>query len=73
NVGEAGVCGFAAAGLVRVAILEKGRSSNEDPGKLNEDATKRELERLNKQISENPASAVRRLKEAASQTRGVNL
>lgn len=64
NAGEAGVCGYAAAGLLRVAILEEGRASNEDP-------QKRELERLNKEVGADAAGVVRRLKEAATQVRGV--
>lgn len=64
--GEAGVCGYAAAGLVRVAILSEGRASGE-PGE------KRELERISVTIGRDPASVVVLLKAAARLKRGVNL
>ncbi|MFF7651601.1 hypothetical protein ACFZCY_19380 [Streptomyces sp. NPDC007983] len=62
--GEAGVCGFAAAGLSRVAILAEGRASGEAP-------EKRELERINSTIGRNVAAVVSLLKAAALQYRQV--
>lgn len=64
--GEAGVCGFAAAGLSRVAVLAEGRPSNEPP-------EKRELQRINVEIGRNVASVVGLLKAAALQYRHVAL
>ena len=64
--GEAGVCGFAAAGLSRVAILAEGRPSHEPP-------EKRELERISSSIGRNIAAVVGLLKVAALQHRHVTL
>ncbi|MFI0777398.1 hypothetical protein [Streptomyces sp. NPDC021212] len=64
--GEAGVCGFAAAGLSRVAILAEGRPSNGPP-------EKRELERINSGIGRNIAAVVSLLKAAALQHRHATL
>ncbi|WP_381801446.1 hypothetical protein [Streptomyces niveus] len=64
--GEAGVCGFAAAGLRRVAILSEGRASGDLP-------EKRELERISVAIGRDNPGVVTLLKAAALQQRGVVL
>ncbi|MFD9869367.1 hypothetical protein ACFXI8_31980 [Streptomyces niveus] len=64
--GEAGVCGFAAAGLLRVAILSQGRASGDPP-------EKRELERIAVAIGRDNPGVVTLLKAAARLQRGVDL
>ncbi|MGW2328471.1 hypothetical protein ACWC5C_22320 [Streptomyces sp. NPDC001700] len=64
--GEAGVCGYAAAGLSRVTILAEGRASDEPP-------EKRELQRINTEIGRNTAAVVGLLKAAALQHRHTAL
>ncbi|WP_329032115.1 hypothetical protein OIE71_03970 [Streptomyces sp. NBC_01725] len=64
--GEAGVCGYAAAGLIRVAILSEGRPSGEPP-------EKRELERICVAIGRDHPGVVTLLKAAALLKRGVVL
>lgn len=66
RAGEAGVCGFAAAPLVRVAILLEGRLSDDPP-------EKRELERISMAIGRDYPGVVTLLKAAALQNRGVTL
>ncbi|MFC1419000.1 hypothetical protein [Streptacidiphilus cavernicola] len=66
RAGEAGVCGFAAAALISVAILEEGR-------KLGDDPLQPELEKVKKAIGSKRIDVLALLKAAAHRLRGVNL
>jgi len=65
KAGEAGVCGFAAARLVRVAIMAEGREVG--------DPLQTELERIRKAIGTKRIDVIAMLKEAAQRLRGVVL
>ncbi|PSM44773.1 hypothetical protein C6Y14_01185 [Streptomyces dioscori] len=62
--GEAGVCGYAAAGLIGVLILQQGESSGMP-------AQQRELERKTKWIGYNKPAVVNALKAAANKNRNA--
>lgn len=66
RAGEAGVCGYAAASLVRVAILDEGRQTADEPLQL-------ELEKTKKALGTGRIDGIALLKAAALRLRGVVL